>query len=716
MPPDGFRCSHGQRHRARVGEWVQTMERLPRTVTQAKTVAGPWKQPVDEIEQHPKSEQMPRAVAMYAEHWRINKMDDWVQHHVENVLQPVRADVVVVGISTSYSADDRLCDGELQTFGDWSSVLDPLAADVARTFRTSRTRTALFLQGEDRPTNQAPGALNHRERATCDRMWTEWWGPYSRLTFALSVAGHGYSVYLHLRLDTLFLTRLPSTFRQAPLTVFAPPLVRSLFFPSNHSRLPAVSPMHPSGIKRNHAGPATASFSDAWHISDEAGMRAVADTSAFIGPDWTLRCQGACPEEQVALHVRKHGYTFAGLFQGLKTRMRGAEDKEHHPTWFGICDGLPRSQGSKPATDVEPEASSAEHEGIWSVQGQRSADQDRLGASAKRNASEWLQRVSCSRTMDLEVDSCGREKRRALPADRINGQQALARSRGRLSKPTKLAVFWTVGPGQFAQEIVAEQLRLLNTSGLAQAASAIYVSGLDFDRESSPREDGAWRSLFNAPKLRSLVSAKVREAPLRRFAKSWYDSRHHAYEFGTLESAWDFCSREQQGGASTETAILYMHTKGSTHKSREAAQVSWRRNLNHFTITRYADCLAWLSLGYATCGPHLQIDSHILVRWPHYSGNFWWARCEYIRRLPSPRPKVGDLWERRATIMARSFSSELPTGRWLAEAWLLRRNSSTSTCQRTLHKSCWGSPELFSGGFGASRECRYLPAGARATC
>ena len=28
------------------------------------------------------------------------------------------------------------------------------------------------------------------------------------------------------------------------------------------------------------------------------------------------------------------------------------------------------------------------------------------------------------------------------------------------------------------------------------------------------------------------------------------------------------------------------------------------------------------------------------VPWKHYSGNFWWARCDYISQLNSPFPDV----------------------------------------------------------------------------
>ena len=45
--------------------------------------------------------------------------------------------------------------------------------------------------------------------------------------------------------------------------------------------------------------------------------------------------------------------------------------------------------------------------------------------------------------------------------------------------------------------------------------------------------------------------------------------------------------------------------------------------------------------GADTCGVNFYGDS------PHFGGNFWWARCDYIRALPPPTPRCwtcGELW------------------------------------------------------------------------
>jgi hypothetical protein len=74
--------------------------------------------------------------------------------------------------------------------------------------------------------------------------------------------------------------------------------------------------------------------------------------------------------------------------------------------------------------------------------------------------------------------------------------------------------------------------------------------------------------------------------------------------------------------------ILYIHHKGAS-KPDNLAVDDWRRLMCHFNITKWKDCFNKLKKGYDTAG----------VNWidtgnKHFSGNFWWARSEYIEKLP----------------------------------------------------------------------------------
>jgi hypothetical protein len=75
--------------------------------------------------------------------------------------------------------------------------------------------------------------------------------------------------------------------------------------------------------------------------------------------------------------------------------------------------------------------------------------------------------------------------------------------------------------------------------------------------------------------------------------------------------------------------IGYAHLKGLSRpdpKDKKAAD--WRHLLSYFTIEQWAESIALLAQGYETASINWTD-----APWPHYSGNFWWARSNYIRRL-----------------------------------------------------------------------------------
>ena len=77
-----------------------------------------------------------------------------------------------------------------------------------------------------------------------------------------------------------------------------------------------------------------------------------------------------------------------------------------------------------------------------------------------------------------------------------------------------------------------------------------------------------------------------------------------------------------------EARFLYIHTKGVTSFFNLAVR-DWRRYMTFFVVGQHRRCLDALSRSEA-CG----VD---LVKEPafHFSGNFWWARGNYINKLPA---------------------------------------------------------------------------------
>jgi hypothetical protein len=95
--------------------------------------------------------------------------------------------------------------------------------------------------------------------------------------------------------------------------------------------------------------------------------------------------------------------------------------------------------------------------------------------------------------------------------------------------------------------------------------------------------------------------------------------------------------------ADAEEYFLYFHLKGITHHGNQGI-VDWRKYMEYWCIDRWKDCVAKLDHGHDTCGtnyisgPFLGVDGTI-KHWNHYSGNFWWAKASYIKKLKKlPHP------------------------------------------------------------------------------
>lgn len=74
--------------------------------------------------------------------------------------------------------------------------------------------------------------------------------------------------------------------------------------------------------------------------------------------------------------------------------------------------------------------------------------------------------------------------------------------------------------------------------------------------------------------------------------------------------------------------VLYIHTKGIKHNDTNINVTDWINFLIYFNIQKYETCIKSL-LDYDTVGVNL----HISDKNTHYSGNFWWSKSEYIKKL-----------------------------------------------------------------------------------
>ena len=99
------------------------------------------------------------------------------------------------------------------------------------------------------------------------------------------------------------------------------------------------------------------------------------------------------------------------------------------------------------------------------------------------------------------------------------------------------------------------------------------------------------------------------------------------------------------GPTSDEDAILYCHTKGiampkdgvGPNTGRNWFGDAWRRNMTAVTVGQWHECVTKLEKGYDLAGCFWIPGGFAGHRIPvlHFQGNFWWARTNYLKRLPA---------------------------------------------------------------------------------
>jgi len=155
------------------------------------------------------------------------------------------------------------------------------------------------------------------------------------------------------------------------------------------------------------------------------------------------------------------------------------------------------------------------------------------------------------------------------------------------------------------RDIVREQLRVLKTSGLYDECDGIYIGALG----EGIRE------------LEQMVADYDKITIVR------YSSNVKNYEFWTLKIAWYYSQSENFYG-------VYIHTKGVSFQDHPGGKY-WRDYMMHYNVREWMECRKQLRKGYDTCGVKLLDKSN--SKWnTHYSGNFFWFKSSYAKRLNDP--------------------------------------------------------------------------------
>lgn len=108
------------------------------------------------------------------------------------------------------------------------------------------------------------------------------------------------------------------------------------------------------------------------------------------------------------------------------------------------------------------------------------------------------------------------------------------------------------------------------------------------------------------------------------------------FEFPALDLLWEHSQTE-------DFCILYLHTKGVSRQGMRSVE-DWIEYLIHFNIDKWRRQIAALVDGHDTSGVSLEGRHENLGCHPrawtqgnspiYYSGNFWWSKSSYVRKLP----------------------------------------------------------------------------------
>lgn len=154
------------------------------------------------------------------------------------------------------------------------------------------------------------------------------------------------------------------------------------------------------------------------------------------------------------------------------------------------------------------------------------------------------------------------------------------------------------------EQIVKEQVAELVASGLYKSSEKInVVLAGDMDNAKKVRMILA---KYNKFVIADVVSIK-------------------AYEFPTINLLKKHSNTDQK------FFYYYIHTKGVSFPQHKGGK-HWRDYMMYYNVTKWNECVEKLKEGYETCG--CKLYEHTKGFPKHYSGNFWWAKSEYIQRCP----------------------------------------------------------------------------------
>ena len=211
--------------------------------------------------------------------------------------------------------------------------------------------------------------------------------------------------------------------------------------------------------------------------------------------------------------------------------------------------------------------------------------------------------------------------------------------------PAPLACFYHVACMGNWREVVCEQMTTLTAAGIIPQA---YVLGTE--------DEARWVESQGADIIGQ-------------------DPRLDRYEIPTLTAAWEWAKANPAG------SVLYLHTKGVSAPEDEN-KPAWRKLMmsalvepieaNHALLARY---------------DMVGVDWQNSPDYPHFSGNFWLSRADWVASLDSP-----EAYQESKTIEL----CEQPWERICAEMWLGSRPWHSIKSLVCSDRNLWKGPDVFA--------------------
>jgi len=139
---------------------------------------------------------------------------------------------------------------------------------------------------------------------------------------------------------------------------------------------------------------------------------------------------------------------------------------------------------------------------------------------------------------------------------------------------------------------------------------------------------------LGSAELGSAELGSATQGKFRLYKTVFGDTTAEKFTFNAIKDSELVSSTPSSGGVAATTSdddsfILYLHSKGVTNNCLPVWD--WRKCMEYFLITKADHTISRLVEEKAnSAGPFYQPGM--------YAGNFWWARCSFLRRLFAKHP------------------------------------------------------------------------------